>query len=143
MSGLKNNEKGFTFIELIMVVVLISILAIVAIPKYMRFRLDAEKAVARGVGDALSTSIKSFMTDCMLNQVPYDENDIIDNTIFTGIIESTDLSVPAAGFILLKFKGKKYVWNFTDSGDCTGSIEEFSPFPSDTPQPPPPPILMP
>ena len=129
MSGLKNNEKGFTFIELIMVVVIISILAIVAIPKYMRFRLDAYTAVARGVGDALSTSTGPLMADCMLNGVPYDSNDIVANAVFGGTIESTNFAILEDGSIMFIFKEKFYKWEFTDSGDCKGYLEESSPFP--------------
>ena len=39
-----NREKGFTMIELIMVIVIISILAAVAIPRFISRRRDAEQA---------------------------------------------------------------------------------------------------
>ncbi|OGQ96398.1 MAG: hypothetical protein A2521_09025 [Deltaproteobacteria bacterium RIFOXYD12_FULL_57_12] len=43
------NEKGFTLIELIMVIVILGLLAVVAIPKYQDLRSEAAKASADGV----------------------------------------------------------------------------------------------
>ena len=44
-----SNEKGFTLIELIIVIVILGILAVVAIPKYQDLRTDAAIAAADGV----------------------------------------------------------------------------------------------
>ncbi len=43
------NEKGFTLIELIIVIVILGILSAVAIPKYQDLRGDAAAAAANGV----------------------------------------------------------------------------------------------
>ncbi len=54
------NQKGFTLIELIMVIVLLGILAIVAIPKYYDLQTDAKTAAEKGVVGAVRSGIYTY-----------------------------------------------------------------------------------
>ena len=55
------NERGFTLIELIIVIVILGLLSAVALPKYQDLKTDAEKASADGIyGAALAASAVNF-----------------------------------------------------------------------------------
>lgn len=63
--GVLRNQKGFTLIEIIAVLVILGILSAVAIPKYMGMQDEARKAAAKGqiaeVKGRLSQSLGRYM----------------------------------------------------------------------------------
>lgn len=50
------NERGFTLIELVMVIVILGILAAIALPKYQDMATDARRAVVDGAAGALKSA---------------------------------------------------------------------------------------
>jgi len=50
------NEKGFTLIELVMIIIILGILAAVAIPRFVNLREEADQANANAVIGALNST---------------------------------------------------------------------------------------
>ena len=56
MQKLKQKQKGFTLIELVMVIVIIGILAVTAMPNFINLSGDAQQAATDGVAAALGSA---------------------------------------------------------------------------------------
>lgn len=53
---MKRIQRGFTLIELVMVIVLIGVLAAIAVPKFIDLSAEANLAATRGMAGALSSA---------------------------------------------------------------------------------------
>ncbi len=137
----KKNEEGFTYIELIMVIIILGILSSVAMPKFVSLSNPAKLSAARGVGGAVRSSISSIHSDYLINGTAYDLDDVLSQTAFTSGItyQTTPTTAPADGEIAcnaagasgtdiyLNYKNSNFRWNYTArAGDTTGLIDEDS-----------------
>jgi len=60
---IRNNQKGFTLIELMIVVAIIGILAAIAIPNYLTYQLKAKTAEAKSNLGGIRTGEEAFMAE--------------------------------------------------------------------------------
>lgn len=66
---MQTNQKGFTLIELVIVIVILGILAATALPKFIDLRSDAEGAAISGVAGGLgSASSINYAACAAVNQ---------------------------------------------------------------------------
>ncbi len=68
------NERGFTLIELILVIVVLAIMAAVAIPKFIDIRGDAKKSAVQGALGGVRSAIANYkatqITKSQLPEIP-------------------------------------------------------------------------
>jgi len=92
---MRRNQKGFTLMELMVVIVIVAILAAVAVPLYINYVKDARRTEAKAAIGALATSMEEYY----LNTGAYLEGDIallwtpINGRLPSNLSETTVLEI--------------------------------------------------
>ncbi len=109
------NKKGFTLVELIMIIVILGILAAVAIPKYIDMKRDAELSVAHGITGALQGAIAMLHARYLLKGTDYDYSalDVINQVSRQGVT----LSAAESTITATLSNGDTFTWIYTDNSD--------------------------
>ncbi len=78
----KSSEKGFTLIELVIVVVILGLLAATAIPRFLNVTEEAEDAAVEGVAGGFATSVGLVRAQWEIDARP-ENNQALDQTFVT------------------------------------------------------------
>jgi prepilin-type N-terminal cleavage/methylation domain-containing protein len=117
------DEKGFTLIEVIVVIIILGILAVVAIPKYLDMRAEAEKGVAKGITASLRGAISIRHAKYLLAGSTYNAATVADD------LDTVDVTVAAAGTLITAtfISGNTYTWAYADTSTADDTPARVTP----------------
>ncbi len=79
------NEKGFTLMELMVVIVIVAILAAVAVPLYINYVKDAQRTDAKAAIGAIITAEQSYFLKGQAGTPTFTAD--IDQLIASGVLD--------------------------------------------------------
>jgi type IV pilus assembly protein PilE len=102
---MRRNEKGFTLMELLVVIVIVAILAAVAVPLYINYVKDAQRTEAKGAIGAIITA----------EQAAFQKSGIVGVPAYVSPLATLE------GLGLLDIAESKVNWDFTvPTADANG-----------------------
>ena len=105
--NVRKNAKGFTLIELIIIIIILGILAAVAIPKYLDMQQQAADATVRGVLAGLRGASNTLWANRIINNnnASYSLGDVLGAMDLKGVSSAAStltmaVTVGASGYTI-------------------------------------------
>lgn len=134
---MRNNNKGFTLIELIMVTIILGILAAVAVPRYMGTVNRAEAAAEDAVLSALEANAETYAMEKFMDtgRKSYPANPFDGTTVdgydsghnYTNLV-SGDWAFTASHIVHKRNDDSIWEWDYSNANVATGQADDRGTF---------------
>ena len=127
--GAPKDNKGFTLIELVMVIVILGVLAATAVPKYISIKTEASDAAAKGITTALRGAVSVLYSQHLIKGATgaaYDMATVAKSCDITGV----DGLTGSTNAFTVTIGGKVYGWTWLPANlpDLPGRVIETTGF---------------
>jgi len=115
---LNTQQRGFTLIELVIVIMILGILSATAVPRFLNLADDADIAVVEGTGGALKSAVNLAHSKWLIIGSPADFDARNDLPLY-GLGLDGQIDLNTAGWPAQSYSGSDTVLNADNVADCT------------------------
>ena len=132
---MKRKEKGFTLIELVVVMVLLDVMAVIAIPKYIDLTQEAKIAATQGeLGSLRSTLTIQYADNATAGNAVYPSsltasdfgNNRLPKNVLSGVVGITTVASVPSGTATNGSSGFWYMVATGEAGAYSDGTEDTS-----------------